>query len=239
MDNRLLYGIFDPDVLDAQLDEWGMRIHCREPDALGYATTLTPAIIGQAKANQLDLLVTHHDAWDFLLEERSTSLELLEQYQISHVWCHAPLDAADFGTSAALLAALGCKPVGTIAGGDGRVGELAGPVALADIIQSLERQLQEAPCRIVAADRPVRRIACVTGAGASINYLTEALTCAADLYITGETNLYLLEYASFRKVNLLVYSHNYTEMPGTRNLAERIAARLGIKNVLRLDEPHY
>ncbi|HVM72331.1 MAG TPA: Nif3-like dinuclear metal center hexameric protein [Anaerolineales bacterium] len=239
MDNQILYGIFNPETLDAQLDEWGMRIHCREPDAIGYATTLTPATIKQARANHINLLVTHHDAWDFLLEERNMCLELLDQYQISHVWCHAPLDAADFGTAAALLDALGCKPIGTIAEGDGRVGELASPAQLADIIKWLEQQLQENPCRIAAAERPISRIACVTGAGASINYLTEALAFDADLYITGETNLYLLEYASFRKVNLLVYSHNYTEMPGTRNLAERIASRLGIKTVLRLDEPHY
>jgi putative NIF3 family GTP cyclohydrolase 1 type 2 len=79
----------------------------------------------------------------------------------------------------------------------------------------------------------------VTGAGASTKYLAEALPYGVDLYLTGETSLYLLEYASFQDVNVLIYSHNYTEIFGTQNLAYKIADQLGIKEIVRLDEPHY
>ena len=37
----------------------------------------------------------------------------------------------------------------------------------------------------------VRRVACVTGAGVCTSHAHEALASEADLYITGETNLYL------------------------------------------------
>lgn len=206
---------------------------------IGFATTLTPAIIKQAIAQNINLLVTHHDVWDFMLEERNISLELLNQYNISHVWCHAPLDAADFGTAAALLATLDCKLIGTIAEGDGRIGELPKPLHLSDVVKLLDNKLSESPCRKNDANRLVARVACVTGAGAWISYLIEALRFNVDLYITGETSLYLLEYASFRNINILVYSHNATEILGTQNLANKIASQLGIKNVIRLDEPHY
>jgi putative NIF3 family GTP cyclohydrolase 1 type 2 len=79
----------------------------------------------------------------------------------------------------------------------------------------------------------------VPGAGAMTKYLAEALDYGIDLYLTGETSLYLLEYASFHNVNVLIYSHNYTEIFGTQNLANKIADQLGIKEIFRLDEPHY
>jgi putative NIF3 family GTP cyclohydrolase 1 type 2 len=239
MDNKLLYRIFDPQILDAHSDEWGVVIHCPNPDAIGFATTLTPAVIKLAIAQNINLLVTHHDVWDFMLEEKSICHELLNQHRISHVWCHSPLDAADFGTAAALLAAIDCKPIGNIAGGDGRFGDLPKPLQLSEVTHILDEKLLESPCRKNDANKLITRVACVTGAGSKVSYLSEALTFAVDLYITGETSMYLLEYANFRKVNALVYSHNYTEILGTHNFADRVASQLEIKKVTRLVEPHF
>jgi putative NIF3 family GTP cyclohydrolase 1 type 2 len=239
MDNKLLYAIFDPTLLDSLPDEWDVVIHNSDPQSLGFATTLTPALIRQAFAKDIDLLVTHHDVWDFMLEERQVSLDLLAQHQISHIWCHAPLDAAPFGTAAALLTLTGCQLLDTFAQDAGRIGELPEPLHLSNIRALLDDKLSETPCRVHDANRLVARIACVTGAGASTKYLAEALPYGTDLYVTGETSLYLLEYASFHDINVLIYSHNYTEIFGTQNLADKIAEQLGIKNIFRLDEPHY
>jgi putative NIF3 family GTP cyclohydrolase 1 type 2 len=238
MNKKILHEIFDPKLLDAKPDEWGIVINCLHPHAIGYATTLTPAVIRQSIEKDIDLLVTHHDSWDFMLEERQASIELLTNHQISHVWCHAPLDAADFGTSATLLDITGCKPVKTIAKGDGRIGELKNPLHLSDIRELLDTKLSENPCRVYDAHRSITRIGCVTGGGAMTNYLAEALDYGIDLYLTGETSLYLLEYAIFHKVNVLIYSHNYTEVFGTQNLAHKIADQLGINEIIRLEEPH-
>jgi putative NIF3 family GTP cyclohydrolase 1 type 2 len=174
-----------------------------------------------------------------MLEERSTSIELLAKHQISHVWCHSPLDAADFGTTATLLTIAGCQLVETIAESNGRIGDLPKPHHLSDIRELLDGKLSEIPCRVHDANRLVTRIACVTGAGAMTKYLAEALGYGIDLYLTGETSLYLLEYASFHNVNVLIYSHNYTEIFGTQNLANKIAEYLGIQEIFRLDEPHF
>ena len=207
MNNKLLYHIFNPELLDSLPDEWGIVIHCLNPHSIGFATTLTPGVIKQAIAKDIDLLVTHHDAWDFMLEERQACIELLAQHQISHVWCHAPLDTADFGTAAALLTLTGCHLVKTIAQGNGHIGELPGPLPLSDIRELLDGKLSENPCRVHDANRLVSHIACVTGAGATTKYLAEDLAYGVDLYLTGETSLYLLEYASFHNVNVLIYSH--------------------------------
>jgi putative NIF3 family GTP cyclohydrolase 1 type 2 len=239
MNNQLLQSIFDPTILDSQPDEGGILIHNPDPRSLGFATTLTPAVIRQAIAKEIDLLVTHHDAWDFMLEERQASIELLAQHHISHVWCHAPLDAADFGTAAALLTLTGCQLIESIADGAGRIGELPKALHLSDIRALLDSKLSETPCRVHDANRSITRIASVTGAGASTKYLAEALPYGIDLYITGETSLYLLEYASYHNINVLIYSHNYTEIFGTQNLAHKIADQLGIRAIYRLEEPHY
>jgi putative NIF3 family GTP cyclohydrolase 1 type 2 len=138
-----------------------------------------------------------------------------------------------------MLALLGCENIASIAEGDGRVGELPASIDLQDAISVFNAHLAEQPCRIHDAKRKIRRVACVTGAGAFTNYLVEALEYGADLFVTGETSLYLLEYALFNEVNALVYSHNYTEIFGTRNLAYKLAKSLKIETITRLDEPHF
>ena len=110
---KIFYQLFDPDLLKSEPDEWGFVDHCRNPTSIGYATTLTPAVIQQAYERNINLIVSHHDSWDFMLEERRISLNLLEKYQISHLWCHMPLDRADFGTASALLTSIGCKIIGS------------------------------------------------------------------------------------------------------------------------------
>ncbi|HUH97090.1 MAG TPA: Nif3-like dinuclear metal center hexameric protein [Anaerolineales bacterium] len=239
MNEKILYAILDPQILDSRPDEWGVVVHCVDPRSMGFATTLTPAVIEQAVARKIELLVTHHDAWKFMLDVRQTCMELLAQHRISHVWCHTPLDTVDFGTAASLLMMTGCRIIGTIAKGEGRIGESLKPLHLSHVIKMLNRQLSEKPCRIYDADRLVARIACVTGAGTRIDHLAEALGYGVDLYVTGETSLYLLEYASFHRVSVLIYSHNYTEIFGTQNLAHKIADQLQINKVVRLNEPHY
>ena len=239
MNEKILYNIIDSELLDSHPDEWGVRVHSVNPQSMGFATTLTPAVISQAVDNNIDLLVTHHDAWEFMLEERHACIELLAQYHISHIWCHAPLDAVDFGTASALLTTIGCKIIQTIAKRDGRIGELPERLHLSEVIKLLSGQLSESPCRVYDVNRLVARIACITGAGTKIDYLSEALNYGIDLYVTGETNLYLLEYAGFRNVSVLIYSHNYTEILGTQNLSHKVADQLGIKKIIRLIEPHY
>lgn len=60
-----------------------------------------------------------------------------------------------------------------------------------------------------------------------------------DLYVTGEQNLYLLEYAKYKDVNVLVYSHNYTELPDVRAFAERIAGALNLDMKGHLGDSHW
>lgn len=239
MNERILHQVIDQNLLDTHPGEWGIVIHCPHPKSIGFATTLTPGIIKQAVSKDLDLLVTHHDAWEFMREERSKSHELLAHHKISHIWCHEPLDKVDYGTAASLLKIIGCEIIASIVDDNGRIGALPAELDLPMIIALLESQMSEKPCRAHDAGKPISRIASVPGAGMMTDYLAEALEYGVDLYITGETSLYLLEYANFHEVNVLIYSHNYTEIFGTQNLARKIADHLKIKEIVRLEEPHF
>ena len=60
-----------------------------------------------------------------------------------------------------------------------------------------------------------------------------------DLFITGETSLYLLEYAKYHKISVLVYSHNYTEIFGVKALAKLFSEELSIPIFGHLKEEHF
>ena len=77
---------------------------------------------------------------------------------------------------------------------------------------SLNQKLREVPAREFNTKKTIKNIATLTGAGTFTPYLKEAKSQDIDLYITGETSLYLLEYAKFQNISVLIYSHNYTEL---------------------------
>ncbi|MDE3000710.1 MAG: Nif3-like dinuclear metal center hexameric protein [Gemmatimonadota bacterium] len=239
MIREILDDLFGRELLDAHPDEWGICAYCDHPSAMGYATTITPEAIGKAVDLNVDLIVTHHDAWDFMFEQCEEVQSLLKENGLTHVWAHLPLDLADFGTSATLLSEMGCAPVAVLQHAGGRVGERPEFAPLGALRERLTTLMSEQPCRVYDAGRAVRRVATVTGAGFYTNFLRDALSYDVDLYVTGETSLFLLEYAKFRKVNVLVYSHNYTELPGVRAFAERIAGALGLDMKGHLGDSHW
>ena len=102
----------------------GVANYCDNPSSLGYSTTITPDTIQAAVDREVDVIVTHHDAWDFMFEQKEEVHALLRDKSLTHIWAHLPLDLADFGTSATLLSEMGCSPVATMTKVEGRIGEL-------------------------------------------------------------------------------------------------------------------
>jgi len=45
----------------------------------------------------VDLILTHHDAWDFIYRFKEAWEKKLKEENISHFWVHGPLDYVDFG----------------------------------------------------------------------------------------------------------------------------------------------
>ena len=174
-----------------------------------------------------------------MYEQRDRVYELLRENDLTHVWAHLPLDQADFGTSATLLSEVGCAEVWKPTEGEVRIGELEGATDFEGIRSALDSLLQEQPRSLHDSGRAIRRIGCVTGAGVYTRCIKDAMPYDIDLYLTGETSLYLLEYAVHCGISVLVYSHNYTELPGVRVFAERLGGALQLEVKGHLGDSHF
>ena len=234
-----LNDLFGARLLDDNPDEWGISDRCPDPSAIGYATTITPRSISAALDLGANVIVTHHDAWSFMYEQRERVYELLRESCLTHVWVHLPLDRADFGTSATLLSEAGCKKAWKPTEGEVRIGELEEPTDFEGIRSVFDSLLQEQPRSLHDSGRAIRRIGCVTGAGVYTSYIKDAMPCDIDLYLTGETSLYLFEYAIHHGISVLVYSHNHTELPGVRAFAERLGQALQLEVKGHLGDSHF
>jgi len=236
-------GLFDAGQLEQCPDEWGFTWASDRPiRRVGYATNLTVEVAREGIAQGVDLLLTHHDTWPFLYGMREACADLLHPRGISHCFFHAPLDAADFGTSAALAKRLGLRVTGKcLAYRDiflcGRVAQPEQPLEL-DAVKALLTEALDEPVRAWAHNAsPVQKV-CIAAGGAHVtDLLKEAVDQGCDTYITGEKILYTLEYARLAGLNLLVGSHTGTELLGVEAMAQRVAEGCAVQAV-RLVEEH-
>lgn len=195
---------------------------------VGYATNLTPETVRLAADYRIDLLVTHHDAWDFVFGMKAACTEALERFGVAHVFAHLPLDAADFGTASALARALGARVVGRCTEYEGfRCGVVAGferAVELAELVSRVESVCDERVRSWRNNSRPIRRLGVFPGGGVLTSYLHECVQLECDAFLTGERNLYTVQYAAQAGISLIVGSHTYTEFFGVQELVNRLVA---------------
>lgn len=210
---------------------------------IGYATNITPEVVSQAAEQQVDLILTHHDAWDFVYGMKEQCVELLEAHHIAHFYVHLPLDYAEFGTCNSLLRLLGVSTLiqqSQYVNGSSTIGigELPAPLAFDNIVEIMRELLGENVYFLRNNDKPISRIGMITGAGNGTNQLKEAMTSNCDVYITGEKTLYTAQYAKFIGMNLIVGSHTFTEIFGVRSLAEMLRDRFEDIEIVQLYEEH-
>lgn len=237
-----LLNMFDSEKLRLFPKEWGFFNETeRDIKRIGYATNLTGEIIEQAKENRVDFLLTHHDSWEFIYGLKEHCNKMLQEGGITHAFFHAPLDDADFGTSASLAQALGMKnckkvmPYRELYYG-GVAGEIV-PVDFESFSERLTNILQENVRCLRNNDRPVRRIAVAAGGGNMTSDMRVAVELGCDTYVTGEYALYSQQYARFCGMNLFVGSHTNTEILGVKSMAERLACE-GKIELIRITEPN-
>jgi putative NIF3 family GTP cyclohydrolase 1 type 2 len=236
-----LFRLFN---LQAEIpEEFGFTSRaCDDVKTVGYAVNLTPEIVNQAIKKKVNLIVTHHDAWDFIFGMKEHCLQLLREHGISHVFAHLPLDVADFGPVQALTTKLGAEVTDNIISYKGvligRVGVYEKPLTFAQLVKRTESVCREKVMSWRNNRRLVRRICVLPGGGHLTTYMKEAVENGCDTYITGEKTLYTIEYARFAGMNLIVGSHTFTEIPAVENLANLLKTRFPELAVVRLKELH-
>lgn len=218
---------FAPLDLEAFEGEFGYTANSRAAvQRIGCATNLSPSIAARAIEEGLDTLITHHDAWDFLYESRDEVYETLKAHEISHCYIHAPLDAADFGTTVSLAELLLLQVKDGFA-------EYEGLPCGRTCVPSAPVSFDELAARLLSAtgagirvwrnhSLPIQSVGVTTGGGSLTSIVREAAALGCDTYITGETNLYVAQYAKDRGINLMIGTHTHTEFPGIERLCRRL-----------------
>ncbi len=193
---------------------------------IGYCTNLTLHTIKEAKINDVDLIITHHDAWDFMYGLKEACQDRLQAYGISHYYNHLPLDDCDFGTNESLVKALGLKVVEKSHLEEGfycgRIAEFENEISFKELKRKLEDILDEPVRAWKFNDKQIKRVGLLCGGGGLTPDVKEAIDKQCDVYITGEKVLYTIEYAEFKNLNLIIGSHTFTELLGIESLALKI-----------------
>ncbi|MBN9122343.1 MAG: Nif3-like dinuclear metal center hexameric protein, partial [Planctomycetes bacterium] len=108
-------------------------------------------------------------------------------------------------------------------GGEGRFGELGQPVALGELAKRAKRSLGASVVQVVGDPaRPVRTVALACGAAGE--FLSDAITRKADVFLTGEVRFHDALTARGANVALILPGHYATERPAVEDLAAKLAA---------------
>lgn len=240
---QFVTNLFDTRHNNLFNEESGVTVRgTEEIKTIGYCTNLTLDTIEEAKKNNVDLMITHHDTWDFIYGLKDACREKLQEYNITHYYNHLPLDDCDFGTNESLIKRLGLKVVEKSHNEDGffcgRIAEFQGEILFSELIEKLEGILQEPVKAWQFKTGNIKRVGLVCGGGGLTPDVKVAVDKGCDVYITGEKVLYTIEYAQFAGINLIIGSHTFTEIFGVESLANKIKEEFSDLEIIQLKEEH-
>lgn len=238
-----LIGLFEKEKLELKPDEFGFfNERDKEIKRVGCAVNLTVETVKEAIKEKVDLFLTHHDAWNTLVEIREECYRLMFLNGITHAFFHLPLDDAEWGTSMAFAKSLGlkncykCNPYAEIFTVS-VVGEFEKAVTMQQLISKLEKS-QRQVVSYINNSAPVLRVCVTSGSGAAVEMLRAAKNEGCDVYVCGEFKLNAQLFAKNAGMNLLVGSHTGTETDGITNLCRLLTDAEDIETVC-INEENY
>lgn len=211
---------------------------------VGYTTNLTPEVIKKAADENVQLIITHHDAWDFIYGMKEQCSKMLGENGISHFYIHLPLDFAEFGTCNSLLKEIGVSEIiqqthfrdnEEIIG----IGLYAEPITFEELVERIVNRLGEDVKAWKNSNTLIRKVGVITGAGNSTALISQAKEAGCDVYVTGEKTLYSVQYAKFIGLNQIVGSHTFTEIFGVKSLVDKLKNEFNEIEVIYLEEEHF
>jgi dinuclear metal center YbgI/SA1388 family protein len=225
-------------------DEYGFNNPLsKEIIRVGYTTNLTPEVISKSVNESVQLIITHHDAWDFLYGMKEQCSKMLEENDISHFYIHLPLDFAEFGTCNSLLKEIGVSKIiqqthlkdnKEVIG----IGEYSEPITFEELVGRVTNKLGEDVKAWKNSNSLIWKVGVITGAGNSTALIKQAKELGCDVYVTGEKTLYSVQYAKFIGLNQIVGSHTFTEVFGVKTLVEKLKKEFNEIEIIYLEEEH-
>ena len=220
--------------LDKQ-EEWdNSGLLAGHPDAevrtVLLALDLTPAVLDEARRESAELIVTHHPILFHArrnLREDDPEGKLLAELvraRIALIAMHTNFDNAENGVNDALCGLLAVRSAEKLEGGM-RVGDVE-PVPLSEFRIRVERALG-GPARMYGeANRLIRRVAVMGGAGGS--HFQDALAAGADAYVTGEISYHAALDCVAGGMCALEAGHAATERPAIQLLNRGLQSAINV-----------
>tara|TARA_Y100000589_G_scaffold131573_2_gene125362 strand:- start:2847 stop:3605 length:759 start_codon:yes stop_codon:yes gene_type:complete len=182
------------------------------------------------------LFVHHGIFWSYNREDRITpikkkKLKFLFDNGLSLYASHLPLDLhPTCGNNQKLFELIGLKnrqTMGFYQGTSiGLMGDLDSPKSFNEFCADLETKLKDQLKTYQFSNKPVKKVAMITGQGQS--GIPEAETAGFDTFITGEMNHYMYYVAKELQVNIILAGHYRTETLGPLAVGEHIKTQFGI-----------
>ena len=222
---RLVGGIA-PYELAEEWDNVGLLVGRADQTVTRVLTALdlTDGVMEEAKALGAQAIITHHpimmDARRRVTDgDREGRLLLaLAENGIAHIAAHTNFDSAPGGVNDTLLALMGAANIR----GEGcvRVGDVEAGTTFGALCARVQRKLHAVVRAYGAADTPVSRLGCCSGAGGSL--FPEAAAMGADCFVTGEIKHHVALEAMDAGVCVIEAGHFETENPACEVMANAL-----------------
>jgi dinuclear metal center YbgI/SA1388 family protein len=231
---RALDELLDPAAFDDMCPN-GLQVPGpTRVDRVVTGVTAQRALFERAAQEQAQLVLVHHGLfWDFapagLTPRLAERLRLLFRHELALAAYHLPLDAhAEVGNNALLAQALGAAGHVPFAG-IGRGASFAEPLPAAELFARVGSVTGREPLVFASGPPQVRRLAIVSGGGAS--RLDEAVAEGFDAFLTGEPKEHVMADAREAGIHFIAAGHYATETFGVRRLGDWLAQRFGVDHI--------
>lgn len=219
---------------------------CEQVERIATGVSASIELFERAIESRAQLLIVHHGLFwgrgpgpiDTTMKQR---LKLLFDADMSLAAYHLPLDAhIAVGNNALIADGLGAEFVQPFAMHEGEpigvLAQLPGEgLPASELVAQVHRLTSRKPLAFDAGPANVRRVAIVSGAGAS--YLPDAVRLGADAFITGEPAERVMAEAREGQIHFIAAGHYATETFGIKRLGEHLSERFGVEHAF-LDVPN-
>ncbi len=216
----------------------GLQVQGRaEVRRIVSGVTASQALLEAAVAAHADVLLVHHGYFwknenPCIVGSKQRRLKTLLIHDLSLLAYHLPLDVhPEVGNNVQLARVLGFSIDGPLELDNpksvGLVGHLAKPLSAPALQQHIQQRLGREPL-VIAAERPIQRLAWCTGAAQG--YIEQALSRGVDAYLTGEVSEATVHFARENGLTFIAAGHHATERYGVQALGAHLAQHFGIEH---------
>ncbi len=213
----------------------------REVSRILTALDVSDSVVRQAIREGAEMIVAHHPLLFHPLKSIRTNeplghrLQLLLQHDIAVAAAHTNLDIVRGGVNDVLAEAIGLSKLSSFVITEqdedgrteslGRIGALPQPMTIRAFAEQVKKALPTEHVRFVdVGDRPVRKVALCSGAGAE--FIEKAASMGADVYVTGDVRYHDAQHAAELGMHVIDAGHFGTEFPIVEVLAARLREEL-------------